>query len=162
MPRKATIPSCSETDRKALEQLARSRTEESRRVERAKLILKCLEGERIHKLAQELHVRPNTVIKWRRRVAKEGSEGLKDRPRRGKPVTYGTQFRKDLLATLELSPPAGQARWDGPAVANHLNTSVNAVWRLVRKEGICLSRQRSGCVSTDPEFIPKAAAIVGL
>lgn len=162
MPRKATIPSCSETDRKALEQLARSRTEESRMVERAKIILKCLEGERVHQIAQELRVRPNTVIKWRRRFAKEGLKGLKDRPRSGKPVTYGVQFRKDILDTLELSPPAGQARWDGPAVANHLNTSVNAVWRLLRKEGICLSRQRSWCVSTDPEFIPKAADIVGL
>ena len=32
----------------------------------------------------------------------------------------------------------------------------------MRKEGVCLSRQRSWCVSTDPEFIPKAADIVGL
>src|SRR5512144_1863034 len=162
MPRKATIPSCSESDRKALEQLARSRTEESRLVERAKIILKCLEGERIHKIAQDLRVRPNTVIKWRRRFAKEGIKGLKDRPRRGKPVTYGLQFRQDILETLELSPPVGQARWDGPAVATHLETSVTAVWRLLRKEGICLSRQRSWCVSTDPEFIPKAADIMGL
>jgi len=30
------------------------------------------------------------------------------------------------------------------------------------KEGICLQRQRSWCVSTDPEFAPKAADIVGL
>jgi transposase len=33
---------------------------------------------------------------------------------------------------------------------------------LLRKEGICLSRQRSWCVSTDPEFVSKAADIVGL
>ncbi len=32
----------------------------------------------------------------------------------------------------------------------------------MRKENVCLSRQRSWCVSTDPEFIPKAADIVGL
>src|SRR5215468_8772853 len=30
------------------------------------------------------------------------------------------------------------------------------------KEGICLARQRSWCVSTDPEFTVKAADIVGL
>jgi DDE superfamily endonuclease len=63
---------------------------------------------------------------------------------------------------LEAPPPTGQAVWDGPAVARHLKTSVHAVWRVLRKEGVCLSRQRSWCVSTDPEFAAKAADIVGL
>ena len=162
MPRRAPIPECSEKDRKSLEELARSRTEEARIVERAKIILKCLAGERVHKIATDLKVRPNTVVEWRRRFEKEGIKGLKDRPRSGKPVCYDAAFRDSVLRTLELPPPPGQARWDGPAVAKHLNTSVDAVWRLLRKEGICLSRQRSWCVSTDPEFIPKAADIVGL
>ena len=39
---------------------------------------------------------------------------------------------------------------------------MHAVWRVLRKEGICLQRQRSWCVSTDKEFVPKAADIVGL
>jgi transposase len=162
MPRKAAIPNCSELDRKILEQLAHSRTEEARIVERAKIILKCLQGEKVHSIARELKVRPNTVIEWRRRFDKQGINGLQDRPRSGKPVQYETEFRNKVLKTLELPPPSGQARWDGPAVAKHLETSVHAVWRLLRKEGICLSRQRSWCVSTDPEFIPKAADIVGL
>jgi transposase len=162
MPRKAAIPKCSEIDRQILEQWAHSRTEEARLVERAKIILKCLQGERIHSIARELKVRPNTVIEWRRRFDKQGINGLQDRPRSGKPVQYEAEFRNQVLKTLELPPPSGQARWDGPAVAKHLDTSVHAVWRLLRKEGICLSRQRSWCVSTDPEFIPKAADIVGL
>lgn len=162
MPRRAPIPECTENDRKALEQLARSRTEEARMVERAKIILKCLDGERVHKVAEDLKVRPNTVIEWRRRFEKDGIQGLKDKPRSGKPASYDAEFRKIVLETLELPPPAGQARWDGPAVAKYLDTSVDAVWRLLRKENICLSRQRSWCVSTDPEFIPKAADIVGL
>jgi transposase len=33
---------------------------------------------------------------------------------------------------------------------------------VLRKEGICLQRQRSWCMSTDPQFVPKAADIVGL
>jgi competence ComEA-like helix-hairpin-helix protein len=66
------------------------------------------------------------------------------------------------LDLLEQSPPAGQAQWDGPGVAAQLQTSVHAVWRVLRKEGICLSRHRSWCVSTDPEFATKAADIVGL
>ncbi len=78
MPRKAPIPSCTEKDREALEQMVHSRTEEVRMVERAKIIIKCLEGERVHKIAKDLHIRPNTVIQWRRRFERDGIKGLKD------------------------------------------------------------------------------------
>jgi transposase len=67
-----------------------------------------------------------------------------------------------VLDALEEDPPPGQATWDGPALAQHLGASDDAVWRVLRKEGIGLQRQRSWCVSTDPEFAPKAADIVGL
>ena len=67
-----------------------------------------------------------------------------------------------MLALLEQPPPAGQALWDGPAVAAKLNGSVHAVWRVLRQEGICLQRQRSWCVSTDKEFAAKAADVIGL
>jgi len=67
-----------------------------------------------------------------------------------------------LLKLLEQPPPPGQACWDGPAAARVLKASPHAVWRVLRKEGICLTRQRSWCVSTDPEFTTKAADIVGL
>ena len=162
MAGKAPIPNCTKEDRESLEQMVRSRTEEFRMIERARIILKCLAGDRVNEIAKVLHVRPNTVIEWRRRFEKEGVKGLKDRPRSGKPVRYDAKFRQDVLNTLKLPPPGGQTHWDGPAVAKHLDTSVHAVWRLLRKEGICLSRQRSWCVCTTPEFIPKAADIVGL
>ncbi len=47
-------------------------------------------------------------------------------------------------------------------MAARLNSSVHAVWRVLRQAGICLQRQRSWCVSTDKEFAAKAADIVGL
>jgi transposase len=135
---------------------------EARVVERASIILRCLAGESVGMIARDLKVRPNTVIDWRRRFEKDGIKGLRDRPRSGKPRRYNADFRNQVMKTLELAPPSGQARWDGPAVAKHMETSVHAVWRLLRKEGICLSRQPSWCVSTDPEFTTKAAEIVGL
>jgi transposase len=135
---------------------------EARIVERANIILRCLQGKSVGEIARYLKVRPNTVIDWRRRFEKEGINGLRDRPRSGKPRRYNAEFRNQVMKTLELPPPLGQACWDGPAVAKHMETSVHAVWRLLRKEGICLSRQRSWCVSTDPEFTTKAAEIVGL
>jgi transposase len=54
------------------------------------------------------------------------------------------------------------SHWDGRAVAESLGARVHAVWRVLRKEGIYLQRQRTWCVSTDPEFATKAAGVVGL
>lgn len=162
MPKTAPIPRCTEDDRTVLERWASSRTLEARLVERARMILQCLEGKAVSAVARNLKVRPNTVIDRRRRFASEGMTGLQDRPRSGKPRRYTEEFRNQVLATVEMPPPRGQASWDGPTVATHLNASVHAVWRVLRHEGICLSRQRSWCVSTDPEFAAKAADIVGL
>jgi transposase len=47
-------------------------------------------------------------------------------------------------------------------VAAKLGASVHAVWRTLRREGIYLQRLRTWCVSTDPEFAPKAAEVIGL
>lgn len=145
-----------------LEAIVSGRTNEARLVQRAKIILLCSQGVPIKQIAEKLDIRPNTVIDWRKRFEKEGIEGLQDKARPGKPLTYDHSFRKAVLRTLEEPPPQGLAVWDGPSIAAHLKTSKDAVWRLLRKEGICLSRQRSWCVSTDPEFVPKAADIIGL
>jgi transposase len=131
-------------------------------VERARMILGCLEGQRVQRVARENHTRANTVIKWRQRFVARGLAGLKDAPRPGAKPIYGLDFRNRVLALLEQPPPAGQACWDGPAVAAAPGGSVHAVWRVLRREGICLQRQRSRCVSTDKEFAAKAADIVGL
>jgi transposase len=135
---------------------------EARLVERARMISKLLDGESVSKVAADLKVRPNTIIDWRNRFAAEGIAGLYDRPRSGKPPKYDKEFCARVLQTLEQQPPHGQSCWDGPAVARHLGASDDAVWRVLRKQNICLARQRSWCVSTDPEFAPKAADIVGL
>ena len=100
---------------------------------------------------------------WRRRrFQQSGIAGLYDLPRSGKSPFYGQEFWNKVLETLEQTPPAGQAVWDGPSVAEQIGASGHAIWRVLRKEGICLSRQRSWCMSTDPEFVTKAADIVGL
>ena len=162
MSRIAPTVSCSPEDRQALERLAASRTESKQRVERARIILGCLKGERVKEVARRCHTRPNTVIKWRQRFVSQGLEGLRDAPRPGAKRRYDEAFRERVLAVLEQPPPAGQATWNGPAVARGVGGSVHAVWRVLRREGICLQRQRSWCVSTDPAFVAKAADIVGL
>lgn len=162
MPRHAPELECSAEDKASLVAITKTRTEEARTVERARIVLACLEGKQIQQVARELGVSIPTVSKWRKRFAFWGRRGLGDLLRPGKPVTYDAAFRNRVLALLEQPPPPGRSRWDGPAVAENLGSSVYAVWRVLRCEGIHLQRQRSWCVSTDKEFAPKAAEIVGL
>jgi len=142
--------------------LARSRTEEARLVERAKIVLACLAGQRNDAVGRELGVRPNTVGLWRKRFAAAGLAGLRDRVRPGKTPKYGADLRLRVLRQLELPPPKGSASWDGASVAAALGVSDDAIWRLLRKEGVQLRRRRSWCVSTDQQFAAKAADIIGL
>lgn len=162
MPKHAAALECSAEVRAELVAMSRSRTEEARMVERARLVLACLEGKEIQQVAREIGSSIPTVSKWRKRFARDGLRGLRDRPRPGKPPVYGAAFRDRVLALLEQTPPAGLSHWDGSVVAERLGASVHAVWRVLRREGIYLQRLRTWCVSTDPEFAAKAAEVVGL
>jgi transposase len=162
MARVAVALSCAPEVMTELRRLSRSRSGEVRLAERARMVLACLQGKRNDEVARECGVRPNTVGLWRQRFAARGLAGLRDEPRSGKPAKYGVELRDRVLAQLELPPPAGTASWDGGALAAALGASADAVWRVLRKEGIQLQRHRSWCVSTDPEFAAKAADVIGL
>ena len=107
MPRHAPELECSIEDRASLLALTMSRTAEARAVERARIILACLEGKQIQQVARELRVSVPSVSKWRRRFSLWGMRGLRDQSRPGKPVTYDAAFRNRVLALLETTPPPG-------------------------------------------------------
>jgi transposase len=162
MGRRPVALSCDADVRSELERISRSRTEPKQRVDRARIILACLNGEPQADIAERLGTRPNTVSKWRNRFAHNGLKGLADAPRSGKPPTYGSGLRARVLATLETSPPPGQASWDGLSLAHAVGAKKSTVYALLQKDGIQLQRTRSWCVSTDQQFAAKAADIVGL
>lgn len=163
MARVAILVSCTDQERRELERLINSRSDEIRMIERARIVMGCVAGKRNDEIAAELGIRPGTVGVWRRRFAAEGMKGLRDRQRSGKPPRYpASELRARLLGQIEQPPPAGLASWDGGSLAKALGVSDDAVWRLLRKEGIQLQRHRSWCVSTDPQFAAKAADIIGM
>jgi transposase len=74
MPRYAPELECSVEDKASLVALTKSRTAEARAVERARIILACLEGQEIQQVARELRVSLATVSKWRQRFLPVGAE----------------------------------------------------------------------------------------
>jgi len=54
LPKTAPVPECSEEDREVLKNWAHSRTMEARLVERARIVLGCLEGKPVSAVADSL------------------------------------------------------------------------------------------------------------
>jgi transposase len=150
-------------ERGTLEAWARATSIERRRVERARIVLLAAAGLASRAIARELGCRHHTVSKWRVRFAKARLAGLADAPRSGKPKTYDGAADRRILALLDRPPPAGCARWTAPLLAKQLgDVSDQHIWRFLRAQRIDLAGRRSWCLSTDPEFVAKAADIVGL
>jgi transposase len=129
------------------------------------MILLAAEGRTTESIAQALGTRPTRVSQWRTRFARQRMAGLHDkqRPGRADALRYEPGITERILARINEPPPEGRSAWTGPLIAQALgDVSDSKVWRVLREQKISLSRRKSWCVSTDPEFVPKAADVVGL
>jgi transposase len=162
MARTARVLNCTADVRRELEAILKSRKQKSGLHLRVRIVLQCLDDWKIADIAKANRVSMTTVMRWKNRYLESGVDGLKDHARSGRPARYKQEFKTVVLAKLEEEPPAGFAQWDGPLLASKTGYSKHAIWRLLRSQRICLARKRSWCVSTDPEFVFKAADVVGL
>ena len=153
-------------ERAVLEARLRAPTTEQRQVLRARIVLLAADGLASRAIARELGIMPRTASMWRIRFAETGLDGLADKPRpggRASSAKYNANSGQRILALLDQPPPAGFARWTGKLLAAALgDISDQHVWRVLRRQKIDLDGRKSWCVSHDPEFVPKSAAIVGL
>ena len=152
-----------EEEVKTLQEWTRRGKSENRLVERARIILLAHAGQTNQQIAEKLRTRTARVSKWRQRFAAKRMQGLGDGVRSGKPAKYDQSTEKAVLTLLDEPAPKGYSQWNGRLLAEALpEVSKDQVWRILRRHDICLQRRRSWCISTDPEFGPKAADVVGL
>lgn len=146
-----------------LEGMVRSPKTEQRLAERAQIVLlaaQCMATRAIHR---ELGCTIGTASKWRVRFAAQRVDGLKDKPRPGPAPDYDAGTGRRILAKLDEPAPAGYARWTARLLSRALgDVSDQYIWRFLRAQRIDLAARKSWCVSTDPDFVAKAAEIVGL
>ena len=163
MSKSATQVELSPEDAETLQRWCRASTTEQRLSLRARMVLAAGRKESTTRIARREKVRAATVSRWRRRYAQGGLRGLQDAPRPGRRRRYGEATQQRVLKQLDQPPPRGYARWNGRLLAEALvDVSPRQVWRILSRQGIQLARRRSWCISTDPEFAPKAADIVGI
>src|SRR6266542_1667699 len=83
--RRPVAVSLTAEQREALERTARAATSPQREALRARVVLGAAAGESSQGIAARLGVSVDLVATWRGRFAREGLEGLVDRPRSGRP-----------------------------------------------------------------------------
>ena len=97
------------------------------------------------------------------RFARDRLAGLGDLPRPGPEPRYTRETGQRILRLLDQPPPAGHGRWTAPLLARALeDVSDQYIWRFLRAQKIDLAASKSWCESNDPDFVAKAAEIVGL
>ncbi len=150
-------------ERAELESLARSTKTEHRLRQRARIVLLAADGVASRAIGRTVRCTTGTASKWRVRYADRRLAGLDETGDRGAEPKYTVGTGKRILALLDQRPPAGYARWTGPLLAAALgDVDVQYVWRFLRAQKVDLAGRKSWCESNDPEFVAKAADVVGL
>jgi transposase len=120
-----------------LRRRAASRTLPARVVERARMVLLLHEGERVPAVAGRLGIGADVVRTWLTRFNAEGLDGLRDRPRSGRPATYSPEQVGEVVAA-SLTKPDALGLPFGSWTLDRLRAYLNAV------KGLPIKRSRIG------------------
>ena len=97
MPRESPFMiDLTESERAYLERKAAQYSAPYRDVVRAKIVLMAAEGLQNKQIAQRLSLPVQIVVKWRKRFHQERLEGLRERPRAGRPTQHHQQPHDDV------------------------------------------------------------------
>src|SRR5438132_3037172 len=120
MPQKKYLITLGDEEHEQLEQLLHSGTHATRKVTRARILLKAAEGWEDQAIAAVLSVGPATVERLRQRFVEEGLAALEERPRPGTQPKLDAKAEARLIAEACSAAPAGRMRWTLPLVADRV------------------------------------------
>jgi transposase len=148
-------------DREVLASWVRSTSIRAGLAQRARIVLLAGDGIGTNKIARRTGASKPTVILWKKRYPAEGTGGLEDRPRPGKPrVTDDVAI---VLATLEPPPKRlGVTHWSSRLLAAELGVSNVKVADVWREWGLTPWRAESFKFSTGPALEAKIRDVTGL
>jgi transposase len=148
-------------DRAQLETWLRTQSIPQALAMRARIVLGSAAGESIRALAQRLQLTERTICLWRRRYASQGLDGLRNRPRAGRPQRI-TGAKEQAVVSATLRKPKAATHWSARRLAKEVGLSAATVHRIWQKYGLQPHRVETFKFSRDPEFDGKLADIVGL
>jgi transposase len=140
MPQKKYLVTLEDKEREQLEQLLHSGTHATRKVTRARILLKAAAGWEDHTIAAALSVGRATVERLRQRFVEEGLGALEERPRPGTAPKLDEKAEARLIAEACSDAPAGRKRWTLHLLADRVialglaeSYSYESVRRVLKK-----------------------------
>jgi transposase len=111
MPKKTYLVTLSADERGHLEQLLHSGQSATRKVTRARMLLKAADGWEDGAIADAREVGRATVERTRQRVVECGRGALDEQPRPGQQPKLDAKAEARLIAAACRTAPAGRQRW---------------------------------------------------
>lgn len=120
MPKKKYLVTLDDAENEQLQELLRCGKHATRKITRARILLKAAEGCTDAQIAAALGVGRATVERTRESFVERGLEALNERPRPGKQRTLDAKAEARLIAEACSQAPAGQLRWTMQLLADRL------------------------------------------
>jgi len=155
-------------DRAVLERWANARAVERRQADRARIVLMAGEGVAAREISRRVGCGIETAKRWRRRYEQSGLDGLRDKPKSGRPLTHPTGVRAKLIALACTRPPesgqsVGRERWTHAELAAQVGMSESQAHAILRAADIRPHLTEQWVMSElGPEFDAQAAEVCGL
>lgn len=131
-------------------------------MQRARIILLASRGHSNRSISATVGLKPELVSLWRKRFEADGIEGLRDKPRSGRPAKMTAAQRRKICETACCKPPKHLSRWSISSLARHLRLPKNRIERALSDANLHPHRLRTFTFSPDPEFGEKLLDVVGL
>jgi transposase len=155
-----------DTERAELQRRVRAHTTTQRAVKRARVVLACADGVPLRQIASDVGMDQHQVGVWRHRFEAERLAGLEDRPRSGRPRTYGHDERLKIIETVTARAPEVESQWSHRLVAEALDDigiSASQVGRILADLDLKPHLVRGWLTRPDdPDFAERAVDVCGL
>lgn len=150
-------------ERETLEQWSRSRTQQVRRAQRARMILLAADGMTNHEIADAVGAGRVAVGRWRTRFAEKRLAGIeKDLPRGGRKPTQRSKWARVIVETTLHTLPENATHWTTRTLADCLGVSRSMVQRVWKANNLKPHLVHTFKVSNDRQFAEKLIDVVGL
>jgi len=148
--------------RTTLESRVRSRRGRADAARRARVILLLADGSSYATITAMTGCSSRTIALWKQRFETSGLDGLAARHRGSKPTVLTATLEARILSWTRRSPPHGATHWSTRSLGRKLGVQHTIIARAWQHAGLQPHRLDRYMRSTDPEFEPKAADVIGL
>lgn len=136
---------------------------EQRYSRRAQVILLSAEGLTLEQIGEGSGLNRTNCLKWRKRFLENGLDGLKDKPRKGRPQSVTPWERAQVMRLACERPTNGSNAWSMRELARVTGLGSTTVHRILKGASLKPHKIHHWCgKSPDPEFEPKQTTILGL